>query len=175
MFFLKKKENLTGYIEKVINEYSDLLFRQAFYRLGKTSEAEEIVQDVFVAFYKVSEKGTEISNIKAYLLQSTHNACNNLISRRRMEIVPLTDDYILYEEVEPITKYEKTEIIYKLLKQLPEEQAEVIYLKLTEGLKFHEIAEVLQITESTVKSRFRYGVEKLKSIIQTKNYYNELF
>ncbi|WP_419523449.1 sigma factor-like helix-turn-helix DNA-binding protein [Alistipes putredinis] len=52
-----------------------------------------------------------------------------------------------------------------MLATLPEEQAEVIRLKTSDSLTFARIAEITGTTEATVKSRFRYGIGKLRKLI----------
>lgn len=60
---------------------------------------------------------------------------------------------------------EEYERIAGLLATLPEEQAEVIRLKTSDSLTFARIAELTGSTEATVKSRFRYGIGKLRKLI----------
>lgn len=60
---------------------------------------------------------------------------------------------------------EEYERIAGLLATLPEEQAEVIRLKTADSLTFARIAEITGSTEATVKSRFRYGIGKLRKLI----------
>ena len=60
---------------------------------------------------------------------------------------------------------EEYERIAGLLATLPEEQAEVIRLKTSDSLTFARIAEITGSTEATVKSRFRYGIGKLRKLI----------
>uniref|UniRef100_UPI003FD79168 sigma factor-like helix-turn-helix DNA-binding protein n=1 Tax=Alistipes putredinis TaxID=28117 RepID=UPI003FD79168 len=60
---------------------------------------------------------------------------------------------------------EEYERIAGLLATLPEEQAEVIRLKTSDSLTFARIAEITGTTEATVKSRFRYGIGKLRKLI----------
>ena len=60
---------------------------------------------------------------------------------------------------------EEYERIAGLLALLPEEQAEVIRLKTSDSLTFARIAEITGSTEATVKSRFRYGIGKLRKLI----------
>lgn len=61
--------------------------------------------------------------------------------------------------------HEEYERIAGLLALLPEEQAEVIRLKTSDSLTFARIAEITGSTEATVKSRFRYGIGKLRKLI----------
>ncbi|MDD4385927.1 MAG: sigma factor-like helix-turn-helix DNA-binding protein, partial [Bacteroidales bacterium] len=51
----------------------------------------------------------------------------------------------------------------ELLKVLPEEQSEVIRLRIFDSLGFVEIASILETPVTTIKSRFKYGIDKLKA------------
>jgi RNA polymerase sigma-70 factor (ECF subfamily) len=62
-----------------------------------------------------------------------------------------------------------SDILQKALLELSEEQREVVIMKEYEGLKFREIAEILNISENTVKSRMYYGLDGLKKILEKKN------
>ena len=62
-----------------------------------------------------------------------------------------------------------TDLLQKCLTGLSEEQREVVIMKEYEGLKFREIAEVLNISENTVKSRVYYGLDGLRKILERKN------
>ena len=57
---------------------------------------------------------------------------------------------------------EKEEWVGELLQKIPEEQRTVIIMKEYENMKFREIAEVLEISENTVKSRLYYGLKSLR-------------
>jgi RNA polymerase sigma-70 factor (ECF subfamily) len=59
--------------------------------------------------------------------------------------------------------------LQQALFELSDEQREVVIMKEYEGLKFREIAEVLNISENTVKSRMYYGLDGLKKILERKN------
>jgi RNA polymerase sigma-70 factor (ECF subfamily) len=61
---------------------------------------------------------------------------------------------------------ELSDILQKCLMELSEEQREVVIMKEYEGLKFREIADALNISENTVKSRMYYGLDGLKKILE---------
>jgi RNA polymerase sigma-70 factor (ECF subfamily) len=61
---------------------------------------------------------------------------------------------------------ELSDLLQKCLTELSEEQREVVIMKEYEGLKFREIAEVLNISENTVKSRMYYALDGLKNILE---------
>lgn len=165
-------------IEQIVNEYSDTLYRAAFFRLGSTSDAQDVVQEVFLSFYKSGAKLDKIENVESYLIKSLYNACNNWQKRSRSNFSPIekAGEINLYDDFSSeIISKEKAALLHALLQKLPAEQAEIVQLKFMEDLKFHEIALLLTLPEATVKSRFRYGIDKLRAIIKSKNYYNELF
>lgn len=64
---------------------------------------------------------------------------------------------------------ELSDLLQQCLFELSEEQREVVIMKEYEGLKFREIAEALNISENTVKSRMYYGLDGLKKILEKKN------
>ena len=83
-------------------------------------------------------------------------ACPTLPTERAAALADDSGDQELREEYERIAG---------LLATLPEEQAEVIRLKTSDSLTFARIAELTGSTEATVKSRFRYGIGKLRKLI----------
>jgi RNA polymerase sigma factor (sigma-70 family) len=64
---------------------------------------------------------------------------------------------------------ELSDLLQQCMMELSDEQREVVIMKEYEGLKFREIAEALQISENTVKSRMYYGLDGLKKILERKN------
>ena len=62
---------------------------------------------------------------------------------------------------------EEAEQVQILLGRLPYEQREIIVLHLHQEMRFREIAEALGVSINTVQSRYRYGLEKLRSILNS--------
>lgn len=90
------------------------------------------------------------------------NGCNDLLRRRRpTEQLPPT----LVSDEEERTLEAEARRLGSLLDRLPAEQAEVIRLHTFASMRFTEIAETLELPASTVKSRFHYGIERLKTLL----------
>jgi len=64
---------------------------------------------------------------------------------------------------------ELSDLLHQCLMELNNDQREVVIMKEYEGLKFREIAEVLNLSENTVKSRMYYGLDGLKKILEKMN------
>lgn len=171
--------NIRDEFEKVINEYQDQLFRFAFFRTGSLSDSQDIVQDVFVKLYQHNLMTLKIDNIKHYLFKAIANACNDYHRNKKPSfgsVEKISDTQVLQEKdasynIEMIEEYERIE---KVLKQVSNSQAETIRLRIMDNLSFVEIADLLQEPVTTVKSRFKYGIDKLKLVLHAKKDVYEL-
>ena len=139
------------------------LLQYACYRLGNIEDAEDAVQDVFVKMQqRLTEKREDIKNLTAYLYRTLANLC---ISRQREAKRTLTVPIDSQPDpVEPDSEDFEQEFrrINRLLSEIPDEQAEVIRLRFYGDKSFQEIADILGIPLTTAKSRFAYGLEKIK-------------
>lgn len=155
------KLNSNNNIEQLaewIDKWQEQLFRYAFYRVGNRSDAEDVVQD---AFLKIASTTTPISNPKAYLFRIVSNGCVDSL-RQKSLLQPLQERIPTTSYSEEMEAQEEFKRIERLLSRLPEQQSEVIRLHIHAGLKFTEIAEMLEEPATTIKSRFASGIEKLK-------------
>lgn len=152
-------------LERIIDEHQQQLFSFAFFRVGSYEAAQDIVQDVFIRFYENSRRLSAANNVKAYLLKTVSNACIDYLRKTgRVQFVTienleteLTDE----EQIQCISEFMRIEDV---LSQLPVEQAEILRLKFVDSLNFVEIAELLNINVNTVKSRYKYAIEKLRNL-----------
>lgn len=145
-------------IAEAVTAYHAELYRFAALRTGSRSDAEDIVQE---AFLKLLTASGEIIHPRAYLYRCVANACCDL-KRRRTFHEPLRPDQP-QEDPDPALR-EEAERLAARLDRIPPEQAEVIRLHTFASLRFTEIAEVLDIPVTTVKSRFQYGCHELPRI-----------
>jgi len=146
------------------------LYRQALVRfcrgyLGNREEAEDAVQEVF---YKVLRATDVPDNFRAWVYRITRNHCINVLRARarhgdRPGLLPASR--LAASATGNLTRAVKQELqarIVHLLAALPPAQREVVCLRHGEELSRAEIAFVLDIPESTVKSRLFQGLKKLR-------------
>lgn len=164
-------------LERVIDEWQDRLYSLAFFRLGDEGTAQDVVQEAFIRYYRAQSLTTvatpeaggqaiTIRNPKAWLYRTTLNLATDHLRRRPpIRAVPLSA--AASEAAESDELYEEYLRLEQLLAPLPEEQAEVVRLHFTDDLSMAEIAEVLGLSRDTVKSRYRYAMEKLRKMLAT--------
>lgn len=149
-------------LECLVTQRQDWLFRFAYMRIGIREDAEDIIQEVFISLFWMIKSGKGIKDIDHYILRSISNACTDyhrrhgvtMLSIEEAENIPVTEtDKPMHEEFIRINR---------LLNALPSEQSETVRLKCYDGLTFRQIADLQEISESTVKSRYRYAIKHIQ-------------
>jgi RNA polymerase sigma factor (sigma-70 family) len=147
--------------------------------------AMEVSQKTFISVCKNLAGLQDTARFKSWIYKIAVNYCREE-ARRKKGNRALSFDVVWNREAEdsprwetsskrhdnPETQYQQAElsdILQDALLQLSEEQREVVIMKEFEGLKFREIAEALNISENTVKSRMYYGLDGLKKILEKRN------
>lgn len=143
-----------------IDLWQDSLYRYAFFKVGNRADAEDVIQD---AFLRVAASGKLPKNPKAYLFRTVANLCADAL-RRSSHLQPIEERMPAPPSQDEAEAQEEQRRIARLLDKLQPRQAEVIRLHIHAGLKFTEIAEMLDEPVTTIKSRFTSGIEKLKQM-----------
>lgn len=134
--------------------------------LGNVDDAEDAVQDVATA---LTTAGTPKTSARAWLFRVARNRCLNQIKRRKDGRVGIgtffADSQLPSPRTGPGTAIVRQELSEELrwhLLRLPPEQAEVLSLRYLDGMSRKEVAEVLELPESVVKSRIFHAVHELR-------------
>lgn len=151
---------------KLYNTYAKAMYNICFRLLQNEADAEDVLQnsfvDVFTKLYMFNFESTPGAWIKRVVI----NQCINHLRKRKM----------IFEEIDQIkeeqdTLYEDPNINVALIKhsidQLPEGYRVVFSLFALEGYDHGEIAQILDISESTSKSQYSRAKVKLKTIMQS--------
>lgn len=136
--------------------------------------AMEVTQLTFIVVYKKIDRLKDVDSFKYWLYTIALNNCRE--EDRRQKKKPWYSILVSEDAKQVESKYghpeleyqkkEKEELVAELLKTLPEEQKTIVIMKEFEGMKFREIAETLNISENTAKSRLYYGLKALKKLLE---------
>jgi len=146
-------------VHEIVNAYSDTLIRIAVQQTKNMSEAEDIVQEVYMTLMKQKKPFDNEDHLKAWLIKVTFNKCKDYFKSSRVKkTVPIT------EEMTFIAKEEQA-VLPEVFGLEPQDRA-IVYLHYYEGYTTAEIANLLEINVNTVGSKLRRIRMKLKTILE---------
>jgi RNA polymerase sigma-70 factor (ECF subfamily) len=152
------------------DQFGQRLYRTAVVMLGRredAEDAEDAVQEVFISLVRSRSRLAEVQDLTAYLFSALRRAVGRLAARRRRGPVLLdVADLETAAKVQTTPVDDRSERLERALRALPAEQREVIALKIDGDLTLAEISQVLQISQNTAASRYRYALEKLRSSME---------
>ncbi|MBQ8606766.1 MAG: RNA polymerase sigma factor [Bacteroidaceae bacterium] len=158
----KQMEQLACLIEEEKNN----LYRYACYRLGDEAEAEDVLQEMFLALCGKEHLINNVENLRNYLYRTLTNQCGMNLRQRKKEPEKMKmEDWsqLQVQDTEPQNFEQEFLLIDHLLSTIPMEQSEVIRLHIHGERTFTDIASILDIPLSTAKARYHYGIEKLRN------------
>jgi RNA polymerase sigma-70 factor (ECF subfamily) len=167
----KFKRGSSEALEKIYGKYETYLVTVATALLNNTHAAEDVLHDFFVSFVKSADTIKLNGNLKAYLAVCVANLARNKLKRRQLEPGAIDEN----EQIESFDfqpellaiQTEETAMLNQALSQLSYEQREVITLHLQGNMKFTQIAKLRGTSVNTIRSRYRYGLDKLRSLLSS--------
>lgn len=155
---------------RIYNRYETDLLTLAKNLLGRTGQAEDVLQDVFVRFIESIDTFELTGSLRGYLIACVVNRARDYLRKERrragepMEAAHAVESR-LHGPLQEVVADEQRQQLAAALAELPYEQREAVLLHLQAGLKFREIARVQSVTAKTAWSRYRYGLDRLRSML----------
>ncbi len=169
LLVLRCKRGSKDALGRIYEKYKNDLLVLAIALLNDTSAAEDVVHDVFLTFVRTIERFRLTGSLKGYLLTCVANRARNVNKvghRHRIESDPKKS--IGADSAGPdqsIMCNEQLQQLSEATAQLPYDQREVVMLRFQATMTFRSIAESVGISINTAKSRYRYGLDKLRLIL----------
>jgi RNA polymerase sigma-70 factor (ECF subfamily) len=156
---------------RIYQKYKDYLLTLAKGLLGEQAEAEDVVHDVFVSFARSARHFQLTGGLRNYLATCVCNLARDKIrSRMRRAETPGLVNSTISDEDDPKHRLMEKEELTQLrlaIRQIPYEQREAVLLHLKTGMKFRQIAKLQGVSASTIHGRYRYGLDKLRSMLNS--------
>jgi RNA polymerase sigma-70 factor (ECF subfamily) len=156
---------------RIYEKYKDYLLTLAKGLLSEQQAAEDVVHDVFVSFARSASQFQLTGSLKGYLATCASNRVRDKIRAKRQQTQTLeSTNPAISDTVNPEQRLIEAEELIRLrqaLSQIPYEQREAVMLHLKGDLKFREIAKLQGVSISTIYGRYRYGLNKLRSMLNS--------
>jgi RNA polymerase sigma-70 factor (ECF subfamily) len=150
-------------LEELYDTYSTAVYRQALSVVGCASDAEDVLQDVFLKL--VRRRGGPVRDLKAYLLTAARHQATSVLRRRQREAPDENLEAVPCASHRDSGAFTDFQAVREALAALPADQREVVLLKVYDQLTFEEIGRVVRVSVNTVASRYRYALQKLRKAL----------
>ena len=161
-----KQSMLTIYLNN-----KDHLLTLANALLSNRTEAEDVVHDAFVSFVRNVETLNLRKSLKAYLGTCVCNLARDRLRTQNVHKKKIDNYHSEHTSLDApdilASAKETKNLIRVALQQLPLEQKEVILLHIKAGLTFKQIAAYQDVSINTAQGRYRYAIEKLRTILNS--------
>lgn len=163
-------------LEILIGRYLKMIYSFVYKNVGSQAEAEDITQEVFVKVWKNIKKFDQKKSFKPWVYQIAKNTSIDFLRKRKIipfskfenekgqnmlvDNMPATPDNLL-------ENLSDKNVLAGAMQGLSEKEQKIINMRHRDGMSFKEIAEVLQESINTVKSRYRRTLANLKKNIRT--------
>ncbi len=164
--------------ELLLERHQKPIFQFVFRSVGVKAVAEELTQETFLRVIKQKDHYEERARFTTWLYTLARNLCidhSRRMQHRRAKSLDAVDEEghsLLERTADKALSVERQAVSEELQKKLraaietlPDDQREVFLLREEADLSFKEIAEIVGISENTVKSRMRYALTKLRSLL----------
>ena len=148
---------------RLYDRYAPAMLRAAATMLGSVHDAQDAVQEVFLAVARARRRLAAVRNLRAYLFTALRHQCGRQSARRVRAAVAASSAAAVEAETRGLGHDDR---LARALAALPDEQREVLTLKIDADMTFAELAEALGIRPNTAASRYRYALEKLRASLE---------
>ena len=175
---------------KLVGLWYKRIYNYALKYCGNHDTAMEVAQKTFIVVHSKLPQLRDASSFRPWLYKIALNHCRDeerRFNKREMTSIHDTEQQVTMEvqgkmvsdiDHQPDRKLHRKELASKIvdcLQLLNEDQREVVIMKEYEGLKFREIAETLDISENTAKSRLYYGLKSMRKLLTEANINSEYY
>ncbi|MEI5907944.1 RNA polymerase sigma factor [Bacillus spongiae] len=160
-------------MEVLVERHYKTVYAFVYRRVGDKHTAYDLTQEVFIKMMKALPSFSFKATFPTWLLTIAVNHCRDYFRSKAYQQFTQTDEYeerLNVNRKEDVyatfEKNEKRQQMKELIYELPDYQSEAIILKYYHDLKISEIAKVTNTNASTVKSRLKQGLAKLKKTLE---------
>ena len=167
LFSLAKEE--VGAFEKLVDQYGNLIWSIARRYLSNQTEAEDAVQEVFIAIWKSAgrfdpNKASEITFVSMIARRRLIDHVRKIYRHKKLEPIDNCFDDDALQTKSLLDQSTDVKIISEAINQFAEEDKELLSLSIYQGYSHSEISKLMNIPLGTVKTKLRRNLIKLREI-----------
>ena len=157
--------------EQIFRHHYDGMFRLARRMLGDDAESKDVVSDVFASLLGKDETELKTDTLQGFLLKSVRNRCVNLLVHKQKEQQMQQAVVVEMTTPEQTVEQEQLQMLHHYIdRRMPKLSQQILRLRYQQGLKYREIADVLQVSEVTVHNHLSQSLKQLKDHFKSLGY-----
>jgi RNA polymerase sigma-70 factor (ECF subfamily) len=170
-YFQRLAKGDASAFETIFELYKRRVFGVALKMLKSETDAEEIVQDVFLSIWLAKAKLNQVNEPEAYLFTITYNTIYSRLKKasHNQELLNTIIQHLTEIQnttAETIAARETHKLINEAIQQLPPQQRTVYELSKQEGLSYDEIAERMHLSKNTVRNHLSEAMKTIRNFFK---------
>ncbi len=149
----------------LVSRHEKRVFNYLLRIVRNREDSLDLTQDVFLKAYQNLSKLSDAARFSPWLFRIAHNEAFSLLRKKRPDTVEMMFDPGSSGASEGMFPVELSLAVERALDRLSAEQREAVVLKIYQGFKFEEMAEILEVPLSTIKSRLYSALDVLKGAL----------
>lgn len=164
-------------LAKLIDKYQAKVYRFIYSKVGDREISEDIFQDTFIKVINTlkSKSYNEEGKFLSWVMRIAHNLVVDYFrNSKKIPIQRDTEEFSMFSVIADEAPNIETKLIElqiesdlgRLIEELPEEQKEVLIMRIYQDLSFKEIADIKQISINTALGRMRYALMNIRKLVE---------
>ena len=156
-------------INNVIETYKNTVYSIALSHTCNATDADDILQDVFLIYFKKNKVFNDEEHRKAWLIRTTLNRCKKCTSSKWKKRTELNENHAVSDNWQFALEHQND--IFTAMQKLPANYRNVLHLYYFERLTTAQISEVAKIKHTTVRSQLKRAREQMREILKEDYFY----
>jgi RNA polymerase sigma factor (sigma-70 family) len=168
LLVLKCQQGRKDAFEELVERWQKRLWHYAFQVTGSESAAWDILQETWIGIIKGIRKLEDASVFPRWAFKILNNKCADWLRKQHLQS-RLNDQLVNRAQDEPNrdkNASEKSESLYAAIEKLSPDRRALLALRYSEGFDIGQIAEILNVSEGTIKSRIHRALNQLRQMVE---------
>ena len=151
-------------------QYSDAIFRHCFFRLRDRELAKDLMQETFLKTWQYLADGKTVENLRAFLYRIATNLIIDTVRKKKEISLEQLEGQGIYPSVDPEASVQAkidVTLLQDKMKDLSEDDQELIFLRYLHDLSPQEIAQSLDVSPNVVSVRLNRAIQKLRTLLSS--------
>ena len=159
------KKNDDRALELIYDQYSSMLYGVIYMKCRNRADSDDLLQKVFIKIVDKRQRLIFTKHLKSYLCRLAINEVNDFFRKKQKQLD--VKKFQMHQEQKSVfnTSQLQVDSLKNALLELPDDQNQVVNMKIFQNFTFKDIGNLLGISANTAASRYRYALSNLRKVV----------